>query len=154
LVIQELLSLLELIKVKILLQVRVGKTFDEAQLNFYGGLKVYGDEHDLDFLKDIANSGIETQKEDISKYKPAERNKSFTKGIDEISDLYGEEGLSSAIDRGALLAKDMVATALGSFGLTGAAVLAGAAASPITGGSSLLVASFFGWCCPRHWWNL
>ena len=94
----------------------LGKTFDEAQLNFYGGLKVYGDEHDLDFLKDIANSGIETQKEDISKYKPAERNKSFTKGIDEISDLYGEEGLSSAIDRGALLAKDMVATALGSFG--------------------------------------
>jgi hypothetical protein len=120
----------------------LGKTFDEAQLNFYGGLKVYGDEHDLDFLKDIANSGIETQKEDISKYKPAERNKSFTKGIDEISDLYGEEGLSSAIDRGALLAKDMVATALGSFGLTGAAVLAGAAASPITGGSSLLVLPF------------
>jgi hypothetical protein len=121
---------------------RVGKSFDEAQLNFFGGLKVYGDELDLDFLKDIANSGIETQKEDISKYKPSERSASFTKGIDEVSDLYNEEGLSSAIERGALLAKDMVATALGSFGLTGAAVLAGAAAAPITGGSSLLVAPF------------
>jgi hypothetical protein len=121
---------------------RVGKSFDEAQLNFFGGLKVYGDELNLDFLKDIANSGIETQKEDISKYKPSERSASFTKGIDEVSDLYNEEGLSSAIDRGALLAKDMVATALGSFGLTGAAVLAGAAAAPITGGASLLVAPF------------
>ena len=121
---------------------RVGKSFDEAQLNFFGGLKVYGDELDLDFLKDIANSGIETQKEDISKYKPSERSASFTKGVDEVSDLYDEEGLGGAIERGALLAKDMVATAIGSFGLTGAAVLAGAAAAPITGGSSLLVAPF------------
>jgi hypothetical protein len=121
---------------------RVGKSFDEAQLNFFGGLKVYGDELDLDFLKDIANSGIETQKEDISKYKPSERSASFTKGIDEVSDLYNEEGLGSAIERGALLAKDMVATAIGSFGLTGSAVLAGAAAAPITGGASLLVAPF------------
>ena len=121
---------------------RVGKSFDEAQLNFFGGLKVYGDELDLDFLKDVANSGIETQKEDISKYKPSERSASFTKGIDEVSDLYDEEGLGGAIERGALLAKDMVATAIGSFGLTGAAVLAGAAAAPITGGASLLVAPF------------
>ena len=121
---------------------RVGKSFDEAQLNFFGGLKVYGDELDLDFLKDVANSGIETQKEDISKYKPSERSASFTKGIDEVSDLYDEEGLGGAIERGALLAKDMVATAIGSLGLTGAAVLAGAAAAPITGGTSLLVLPF------------
>jgi len=121
---------------------RVGKSFDEAQLNFFGGLKVYGDELNVDFLKDIANSGIETQKEDISKYKPSERSASLTKGIDDVSDLYDKEGLGAAIERGGQLAKDMVATAIGSLGLTGAAVLAGAAAAPITGGASLLVAPF------------
>ena len=69
----------------------------------------------------------ERQQKDVDYYGAPTRTTSFTQGLEEIKEQYGdEEDLGAALERGMLLVKDMSAQAVGSFG-----PVAGLAVAPL-----------------------
>ena len=125
---------------------RVGVSFNNAQKNIAESVMLLGDKLDIPVLKEWGASNIEQQIKDLQEYGQPTRTSSLTQGMDEISQIYKEKGLSAALERGSLLAKDMSADALGSTGLPIAAGLAaipvGAVAGSTVGAAAGLILPF------------
>lgn len=118
---------------------RVGISVDESQKSFFEGLKVFGDISNWDWLSNKAKEGIAAQEKDIAEYAPQQRSASITKGASDIRKIYDEEGFLPAFSRTGTLLKDMLATGLGSFAISGATAVGSLAAAPLTGGVSIVL---------------
>jgi len=104
---------------------RLGRSFNNFQKSFAEGVGVYGRQSGNEALENWSRESITNQQKDIDSYGTPTRTSSLTKGIDNISEA---DDLAEGISRSALLAKDMLADALGSVGIP---LVAGLAAVPV-----------------------
>ena len=115
---------------------RVSKSFNESYksiLDFVGvGGRLIGGDIGKG-IEDWSESQILEADEDIRNLGTPTRVSSFTKGLGEIGDEYEEEGLFSALGRGAFLVQDMVADVLGSVALPIGGVLAAVPIAALAG---------------------
>jgi len=115
---------------------RVSKSFTESyksMLNFVGvGGRLIGGDIGKG-IEDWSESQILEADEDIRNLGTPTRVSSFSQGLGEIGDEYEEEGLFSALGRGALLVQDMVADVLGSVALPIGGVLAAVPIAALAG---------------------
>ena len=90
-------------------------------------LEILGKKFEIPELEVFGIEEQERQQKDIDYYGTPTRTASFTQGLEEIKEQYGdEEDLGAALERGMLLVKDMSANAVGSFG-----PVAGLMAAPV-----------------------
>ena len=112
---------------------RAGRSINEFQKSFFEGIGTIGRQLGSTNLEEWAKENAEQQEYDIKTYGKPTRTSSLTEGLSEISKKYDDEGLGAAIERGAILLKDMLADAAGSAGVPVAAGIVGALAGPATG---------------------
>ena len=121
---------------------RLGRSFNEFQKSFAEGVGVLGREMDNEALQNWSEESIVNQQRDIESYGTPTRTSSLSEGIDEISE---EDNLGEAISRSGLLAKDMLADALGSVGVPLALGLVAIPAAAVVGTAA---ATTFGLIAP------
>ena len=121
---------------------RLGRSFNEFQKSFAEGVGVFGREMDNEALQNWSEESITNQQRDIESYGTPTRTSSFSEGIGEISE---EDNLGEAISRSGLLAKDMLADALGSVGVP---LALGLAAIPLAAVVGTAAATTFGLIAP------
>jgi hypothetical protein len=124
---------------------RAGRSFNEFQKAAAEGIGVFGRLIESPEIENWAKENAAEQQRDIESYGTPRRTSSITKGMEEIEDIYEQEGLASAIERGAVLVQDMLGDAVGSAGpIVGASLAAVpiAAFSPVIGGAAALILPF------------
>ena len=121
----------------------VGRSFNEIQKGIAFTAQMVGRKYNIPELEEWGIKDEMEQQKDIEYYGTPSRTASFTDGLKNIQESYGdEEDLGAALRTGLLLAKDMSAKAVGSFGPVAAAIVPGvaiaAAGAPVVGGIATL----------------
>lgn len=122
----------------------LSRSFNESYNSFLDFTGVIGRQINSESLVKWSEEEQAKTRQDIKELGTPTRTASITGGIDEINEAYEKEGLGAAFNRGGLLLKDMVATALGSAGIpiatTALALPAAAVGAPaaVTGTVALL----------------
>ena len=113
----------------------IARAFNQSQEDAFNGLEVMGRKAGISSLEKYGKEQAQIQALEKAEYGQPTRTASITGGYDEIKKAYEEQGIGAAFDRGALLVKDMAASALGSMALpVGAAIAAPVAATALGAG--------------------
>jgi hypothetical protein len=113
----------------------IARALNQSQEDAFKGLEIMGRKSGISTLEKYGKEQSQIQALEKAEYGQPTRSASITGGYDEIKKAYEEQGIGAAFDRGALLVKDMAASALGSMALpVGAAIAAPVAASALGAG--------------------
>jgi hypothetical protein len=95
----------------------IARAFNQMQEDWFKGLEIGGRQFGSERLEKYGKEQSQIQALEKAEYGQPTRTASITGSYDEIKKAYEEQGIGAAFDRGALLIKDMTASALGSMAL-------------------------------------